>query len=59
MGTTSTSVPAVEARDSEVRRDPLSEKILVGDFAKGDEIEVDVAPDKERLAFRALSGTKA
>ncbi|MFN2572488.1 MAG: ATP-dependent Clp protease ATP-binding subunit [Gemmatimonadales bacterium] len=39
--------------------DPLSEKILVGDFAKGDEIEVDVAPDKERLAFRALSGTKA
>ena len=39
--------------------DPLSEKILVGDFAKGDEIEVDVAPDKERLAFRALSGSKA
>jgi len=39
--------------------DPLSEKILVGDFARGDEIEVDVAPDKERLAFRALSGLKA
>ncbi|HXM37140.1 MAG TPA: ATP-dependent Clp protease ATP-binding subunit [Gemmatimonadales bacterium] len=39
--------------------DPLSEKILVGEFAKGDEIEVDVAPDKERLAFRALSGSKA
>jgi ATP-dependent Clp protease ATP-binding subunit ClpC len=39
--------------------DPLSVKILVGDFAKGDEIEVDVAPDKERLAFRALSGSKA
>src|SRR5207244_1567763 len=39
--------------------DPLSEKILVGEFAKGDEIEVDVAPDKERLAFRALTGTKA
>src|SRR5262245_29554532 len=39
--------------------DPLSEKILVGDFAKGDEIEVDVAPDKERLAFRALSGSNA
>ncbi len=39
--------------------DPLSEKILVGEFAKGDEIEVDVAPDKEHLAFRALSGTKA
>jgi len=39
--------------------DPLSEKILVAEFARGDEIEVDVAPDKERLAFRALSGTKA
>jgi ATP-dependent Clp protease ATP-binding subunit ClpC len=39
--------------------DPLSEKILVGEFARGDEIEVDVAPDKERLAFRALSGLKA
>jgi ATP-dependent Clp protease ATP-binding subunit ClpC len=39
--------------------DPLSEKILVGEFARGDEIEVDVAPDKERLAFRALSGSKA
>jgi ATP-dependent Clp protease ATP-binding subunit ClpC len=39
--------------------DPLSEKILVGDFAKGDEIEVDVAPDKERLGFKALSGSKA
>jgi len=39
--------------------DPLSEKILIGEFARGDEIEVDVAPDKERLAFRAFSGTKA
>ena len=39
--------------------DPLSEKILIGEFARGDEIEVDVAPDKERLAFRALSGLKA
>ena len=39
--------------------DPLSEKILIGEFARGDEIEVDVAPDKERLAFRALSGSKA
>jgi ATP-dependent Clp protease ATP-binding subunit ClpC len=39
--------------------DPLSEKILVGDFQRGEEIEVDVAPDKERLAFRALSGSKA
>jgi len=39
--------------------DPLSEKILVGEFARGDEIEVDVAPDKAKLAFRALSGSKA
>jgi ATP-dependent Clp protease ATP-binding subunit ClpC len=39
--------------------DPLSEKILVGDFAKGDEIEVDTASDGERLQFRALTSTKA
>jgi ATP-dependent Clp protease ATP-binding subunit ClpC len=38
--------------------DPLSEKILVGDFGRGDEIEVDVAPDGEKLAFRALTGSK-
>jgi ATP-dependent Clp protease ATP-binding subunit ClpC len=35
--------------------DPLSEKILVGEFAKGDEIEVDVAEDGQKLAFRVLS----
>ena len=28
--------------------DPLSEKILIGEFSKGDEIEVDVAPTDER-----------
>ena len=39
--------------------DPLSEKILVGEFQRGDEIEVDVAADKARLGFRALSGSKA
>ncbi len=39
--------------------DPLSEKILVGEFSRGDEIEIDVAPDGERLAFRALSGSQA
>jgi ATP-dependent Clp protease ATP-binding subunit ClpC len=39
--------------------DPLSEKILVGEVGKGDEIEVDVAPDGDRLAFRVLSGTRA
>ncbi|MBL8977757.1 MAG: ATP-dependent Clp protease ATP-binding subunit [Gemmatimonadetes bacterium] len=39
--------------------DPLSEKLLLGEFTRTDEIEVDVAPDGERLAFRALSGSKA
>ncbi|HEU4642389.1 MAG TPA: ATP-dependent Clp protease ATP-binding subunit [Gemmatimonadaceae bacterium] len=37
--------------------DPLSEKILVGDFAKGDEVEVDVAADGAKLEFRVLSKT--
>jgi ATP-dependent Clp protease ATP-binding subunit ClpC len=32
--------------------DPLSEKILLAEFAKGDEIDVDVATDGERLEFR-------
>ena len=35
--------------------DPLSEKILVAEFAKGDEIEIDVAPDGTKLEFRVLS----
>jgi ATP-dependent Clp protease ATP-binding subunit ClpC len=40
--------------------DPLSEKILLGDFSKGDEIEVDVSADKSKLDFRVLtSSTKA
>jgi ATP-dependent Clp protease ATP-binding subunit ClpC len=39
--------------------DPLSEKILVGEFAKGDEVEVDVAPGGDKLEFRVLTGTKA
>ncbi|MEP6550832.1 MAG: NDP-hexose 4-ketoreductase, partial [Gemmatimonadales bacterium] len=37
--------------------DPLSEKILLAEFSKGDEIEVDLAPDGEKLDFRVLSGT--
>jgi ATP-dependent Clp protease ATP-binding subunit ClpC len=37
--------------------DPLSEKILLGEFAKGDEIEVDVSPDGAKLDFRVLTGT--
>ncbi|HEX9727646.1 MAG TPA: ATP-dependent Clp protease ATP-binding subunit [Gemmatimonadales bacterium] len=39
--------------------DPLSEKILMGDITKGDEIEVDLNPDGERLIFNVFSGTKA
>src|SRR3982751_5019344 len=35
--------------------DPLSEKILLGEFSKGDEIEVDAAIDGTRLDFRVLS----
>jgi ATP-dependent Clp protease ATP-binding subunit ClpC len=37
--------------------DPLSEKILLGDFSKGDEIEIDVAPGGEKLEFRVLAST--
>jgi len=39
--------------------DPLSEKILQGEFSRGDEIEVDAAPEGDKLSFRALSNTKA
>ncbi|HET7025750.1 MAG TPA: ATP-dependent Clp protease ATP-binding subunit [Gemmatimonadales bacterium] len=39
--------------------DPLSERILTGDFGRGDEIEVDIAPEGDRLVFRALTGSKA
>jgi len=37
--------------------DPLSEKILLGEFAKGDEIEVDVAQSGDKLEFRVLTST--
>ena len=37
--------------------DPLSDKILMGEFARGDEIEVDVAPEGDRLEFRVLSAS--
>src|SRR6188768_3322375 len=38
--------------------DPLSEKILLGEFSRGDEIEVDVAADGgDRLDFRVLTPT--
>jgi ATP-dependent Clp protease ATP-binding subunit ClpC len=37
--------------------DPLSEKILVGEFSRGDEIEVDVSQDGAKLDFRVLTST--
>jgi ATP-dependent Clp protease ATP-binding subunit ClpC len=37
--------------------DPLSEKILQGEFSRGDEIEVDVAADGTRLEFRVLTSS--
>jgi ATP-dependent Clp protease ATP-binding subunit ClpC len=37
--------------------DPLSEKILLGEFAKGDDIEVDVSADGSKLDFRVLSSS--
>jgi ATP-dependent Clp protease ATP-binding subunit ClpC len=37
--------------------DPLSEKILVSEFTRGDEIEVDASPDGAKLDFRVLTGT--
>jgi ATP-dependent Clp protease ATP-binding subunit ClpC len=37
--------------------DPLSEKILMGEFSRGDELEVDAAPDGEHLDFRVLTGS--
>ncbi len=39
--------------------DPLSDRILAGDFSSGDEIEVDVATEGDKLTFRVLSGTSA
>ncbi|HEX8431249.1 MAG TPA: ATP-dependent Clp protease ATP-binding subunit [Longimicrobium sp.] len=38
--------------------DPLSEKILMAEYSPGDEIEVTVAEDRTKLAFRALSQQK-
>ncbi|MBI5600270.1 MAG: ATP-dependent Clp protease ATP-binding subunit [Gemmatimonadetes bacterium] len=37
--------------------DPLSEKILLAEFARGDEIEVDVSADGARLEFRVPAST--
>jgi ATP-dependent Clp protease ATP-binding subunit ClpC len=37
--------------------DPLSEKILTGEFSRGDEVEVDMAADGTKLDFRVLAKT--
>ncbi len=37
--------------------DPLSEKILLGEFSKGDEIDVDVAEDGTKLQFTVSAST--
>ncbi len=39
--------------------DPLSERILAGEFTSGDEIEADLAPEGDKLTFRVLTGTNA
>jgi ATP-dependent Clp protease ATP-binding subunit ClpC len=39
--------------------DPLSEKILMAEFAKGDEVEVDLAADGEKLEFRVMTKASA
>ncbi len=38
--------------------DPLSDKILMGEFSPGEEIQVDVSEDGEKLIFEALTGSK-
>jgi ATP-dependent Clp protease ATP-binding subunit ClpC len=37
--------------------DPLSEKILTGEFSRGDEVELDMAADGTKLDFRVLAKT--
>ena len=39
--------------------DPLSERILSGEVTPGEELEVDVTPEGDKLSFRALTGTQA
>ena len=37
--------------------DPLSEKILTGEFSRGDEVELDIAGDGTKLDFRVMAKT--
>ena len=38
--------------------DPLSEKILLAEFSRGDEITVDVAADGAKLEFRVPASSR-
>ena len=38
--------------------DPLSDKILMGEFSPGEEIQVDVSEEGDKLSFEALTGSK-
>jgi ATP-dependent Clp protease ATP-binding subunit ClpC len=39
--------------------DPLSERMLAGDVTRAEELEIDLAPEGDKLVFRALSGSHA
>ena len=39
--------------------DPLSDKILTGEFTPGDNIEIDASPEGDKLVFRVLTGSAA
>ena len=39
--------------------DPLSDRILSGEVTPGEDIEVDLAPEGDKLAFRTLTGIRA
>ena len=38
--------------------DPLSDKILMGEFGTGDEVQIDVSEDGEHLVFEAMAGSQ-
>ena len=44
--------PSWSSVDQRFIEDPLSEKILLAEFQKGDEVEVDVSADGTKLEFR-------
>ncbi len=50
---------SAQAGDPEVHRGSALGEDPHGEFAKGDEIEVDVAPDGEKLDFRVMTKASA